>query len=374
MKRVMIIAGEASGDMHAAQVVKVMHAKNSGLEFFGIAGPQMRAQGVEAIVKTETIAIMGFIEVLMNFKTIYHTYQKVKQALLQHKPDLLILVDYPGFNLKVAKLAKQCGIKVLYYISPQIWAWRQGRIKKIKQCVDMMAVVFPFELKFYEAHQVPVRYVGLPLFDELDFNLTQSQARTKLNLLPEVTTITLLPGSRSAVVTTLLPVMMDAVKLLKHQFSTLQFVLPIASTLSKEIFAAFIPAELNIKLIEGQSQLAIKASDAVISTSGTSTLETALFGVPLVVIYKMNALSFQIIKRLIKIKMIALCNIVAEKPIVKELIQHQLTAEAIAEEIKRILTDKVYNSQLRTELAAVRFKLDKHGAAENVATLALSMM
>lgn len=373
-KQVLIIAGEASGDVHAAEVVHAMHEKGSELHFFGIAGPKMREQGVEALLKSEDISLMGFAEVVMNLGLVFSMYKTIKQALTERKPDLVILVDYPGFNLKVAKLAKSLGIKVLFYISPQLWAWRKGRIKQIKRYVDHMAVIFPFEESFYQQHGVPVTYVGCPLMDELDFSLTKTQAREQLGLNETKMTVTLLPGSRQAVVERGLPTMLAAGRLLVKQLGDIQFVLPVANTLSKEKLSTLCPDDLEVKLVEKASYEAIKSADAVICSSGTATLETALLGAPMVVLYKMNAITYQIIKRLITIKNISLCNIVAEKTVVKELLQEQATPEAIAEEMKRLLTDVDYRTAMEAELTVIRERMGEPGAADKVAQLALSFL
>lgn len=373
-KKILIVAGEASGDVHAAEVVQAMNSQTRELAFFGIAGPKMREQGIEALINAEDISLMGFAEVVMNFGLVWRMYQTIKTTLIERQPDLVILVDYPGFNLRVAKLAKQLGIKVFYYISPQLWAWRQGRVKQIKRYVDHMAVIFPFEKKFYDQHGVPATYVGCPLLDELDFELTQAQAREQLALKQDQTIITLLPGSRQAVVERGLSVMLQAGRQLIKRLGVVQFVLPVANTLSKDRVAALCPDDFPLKLVEGHSYEAIKAANAVICSSGTATLETALLGVPMVVLYKMNSITYQIIKRLIKIKDISLCNIVAERQIVKEFLQAQAKPDVIANEIVTILTDANYRQTMEQNLIALRHKMGEPGAAERVAQLALNLL
>jgi len=364
-KRIMIIAGEASGDKHAAEAVKAIHAKDKDILIEGIAGPQMREAGVKALVNAETIAIMGFVEVLKHFRVIIRTYKTIKKALIKNKPDLIILVDYPGFNLKIAQLAKKLNIKVLYYISPQIWAWKKGRITKIKETVDYMAVTFPFEVELYEKAGVPVSYVGSPLLEELPTDLTKEKARGKLNLAQDKRVLGILPGSRQIEINRILPEMLKTAELLYKKDPALQFVLPVASMLSEKDLEKLNTKKLPINFVD-DFYSAIVASDAVMSTSGTATLETALLGAPLIIVYKMNPATFQMIKRIIKIDTIGLCNIVAGEKVAEEFIQHQANAKAMASQLDRLLYDEAYHQAICSKLAGLRGKLhtESHASEE----------
>jgi lipid-A-disaccharide synthase len=375
MTKIMMLAGEASGDMHAAEVAEVLKDKLPGVELYGIAGPKMREQGVEVIAETETIAVMGFSEVLANFKLIKKVFKQTQQVLRERRPDLLILIDYPGFNLRMAKYAKSLGIKVLFYVSPQVWAWRQGRVKKIKACVDHMAVIFPFEKKFYDKYQVPATYVGCPLMDEIRFDLTKPQARDELHFAENDKVLALLPGSRKSVVEKLLPIMLSTAKKLCDEFSGLKVVIPVADTLSDEFMQQVLQdSEQTVQLVRKSNQQVIKAADAAICASGTATLETALLRTPMVVVYRMSFLSYQIIKRLIKIKHVSLCNIVAEKEVVKEMIQTNLTDDELFKETRRLLTDTKYQQRIQQDYDLVKANIGQAGAAKNVAQIALDLL
>lgn len=375
-KKIMLIAGEASGDNHGAEVVKVLKQQYPDLQFSGMAGPAMRAVGVQALVRSEEMAVMGFVEVLANFKTIYCAYQIVKHELKRNPPAVIILIDYPGFNLKIAALAKSLGIKVLYYVSPQIWAWKKGRIKKIKACVDMMAVIFPFEVEIYKKAGVPVQYVGSPLAEEVAHcNLTQVQAREKLNLDQTKQTLVLLPGSRHIEIQRIFPVMLEAAAKLKEKYPNLQFVLPVASMLDMSDLTQHLQAHHpQIKLIKGEAYTAIRAADVALCTSGTVTLETALLNTPMILIYKMKSLTYQIIKRLIKIKYIGLCNIVAEKKFIPELIQDEASVENITYHLSELLTDPTKRQAQLKIFAEIQEKLKGESAAKHVAALAIDLI
>jgi lipid-A-disaccharide synthase len=373
-KRILIIAGEASGDKHAAEVVKALSAMSPGIVIEGIAGSLMRQAGVTSLLNAEKIAVMGFIEVLKHFRIIYKAYQIIKASLKTNRPDLVVLVDYPGFNLKIAQLAKSLNIPVLYYISPQVWAWKKGRIKKIKECVDHMVVTFPFEVELYKKAGIPVTFAGSPLLEELPTEGSQVESREKFQWAKDEKVVGVLPGSRVIEIQRILPVMLKAVQRLHAKHPELQFVLPVANTLTHDYMRSFNVDNLPIHFVD-DFYAAITVSNAVMSTSGTATLETALLGVPLLVIYKMNPLTFQIIRRLIKIDKIGLCNIVAEAIVAKELIQHQATAETIDAEMERLLYDEAYHQERKQQLSQLRGKLEsQHQASQKVAALCVEMM
>ena len=373
MKQIMFVAGEASGDTHGADVIK--HLMQQGdVECFGIGGDNMRAAGMETLFDINDIAVVGFIEVIKHLKPIRAAWHTAVHALEHRRPDVLVLIDYPGFNLRLAKKAKALGITVLYYISPQIWAWHQSRVYKIKQCVDHMAVIFPFEVPFYEKAGVPVTYVGSPLTEQVH-PIAQEVARTALSLDAHTQYIGLAPGSRMSELTRLLPTMLDAANLLFKNDPTRQFLLPIASTLKPSDFAPYLAQhpQLPIRCIEHNTHHTLAACDAVMCTSGTATLETAILGVPMVILYKTTPLTYQLAKRLVKVDHIGLCNIVVGKRAVPELIQHEATADNIQQTLLPLLTDPVRQHAIKGDLDKVREKLGKPGAAQKVTHLIQSM-
>lgn len=371
----MIVAGEASGDIYGADLAREALKLDPDLLFLGIGGARMREAGVETLVDSAEMAVVGLVEVLKHFKVISAAFLKLKKILLDEPPDLLILIDYPGFNLRLAKIAKRAGITVLYYISPQIWAWRQGRVKKIARLVDHMAVILPFEAPFYEKAGVPVSFVGHPMLDLVKVSLDRTEAAASFGLDPAQKIVGLFPGSRRNEVERLLPVIIDAAVLLKQRFPELQFVLPLASTLSAEAIAPqLIAAGLEVKITRERIHDMIRACDAVISVSGTVTLEIALVGTPMVIIYKLSPLTYQLAKRLVKVPNIGLCNIVAGGTVVRELIQDEANGNNISAEIVSILTDFNYDSTIRHKLAEIRSKLGNGGASRNMAQLTLSLM
>jgi len=369
-QRIMIVAGEASGDIYGADLVREAHRLNPGYHFVGIGGARMREAGVETVVDAASMAVVGVVEVLKHFDVIAKAFLKLKQILLTDPPALLILIDYPGFNLRLAKLAKKNGVPVLYYISPQIWAWRQGRVKKIARLVDHMAVILPFEAPFYQQAGVPVSFVGHPMLDLVQTNKTVAEAAQSFGLDPQRKIVGLFPGSRRNELERLLPVIIAAAQQLKRQFPGLQFVLPLASTLNADqILPQLNNAGLEVKITRERIHDLIRACDAVISVSGTVTLEIALVGTPMVIIYKLSPLTYQLAKRLVKVDAIGLCNIVAGEMAVKELIQDDANPAAIAAEISAILGDAGYSGQIRSKLSQVRSRLGKGGASINVAHL-----
>lgn len=373
-RRIMIVAGEASGDIYGADLVSEALKLAPDLHFFGIGGARMREAGVETLVDSSDMAVVGLVEVIKHFDVISSAFRTLKQIVLNDSPDLLILIDYPGFNLRLAKVAKKAGVKVLYYISPQIWAWRQGRVKKIARLVDHMAVILPFEAPFYQRAGVPVTFVGHPMLDLVSVDLDRSAAASSFNLDPSRKIIGLFPGSRRNEIERLLPVIIVAAAKLKERFPDIQFILPLASTLhSDDIAPLLTAANLDVTITRDRIHDMIRACDAVISVSGTVTLEIALVGTPMVIIYKLSPLTYQLAKRLVKVDNIGLCNIVAGETVVQELIQDQANPEAIAAEVGKLLTDHAYQAAIVGKLGEVRSKLGSGGASVLVARLALML-
>jgi len=376
MKRVMLVAGGASGDLHAAKLAAGVLAKHSDVQFFGIGGTEMRKAGVDVLIDSADLAVVGLIEVLAHRKVIFGALNQMRELLRTDPPDLLILTDYPDFNLRLAQTAKQLGIKVLYYISPQVWAWREGRVKTIRERVDMMAVVFPFEETFYQKHQVPVRYVGHPLSEEVFASADRDTLLREFGLLPEKKTVGLFPGSRQSEIRRLLPIILAAAKQLKQKYSELQFLLPIASTLTTEDIAPYLAdyQDLAVTMIPHRSYDVMEACDAIITVSGTVTLEIALLGKPMVIINKLAWLSFYIVKSMFKLDYIGLCNIVANERLVPELIQQDARPDKIVREIEKMLFDADYRDGIRRKLARVQSLLAQPPQQGDIVDLTLEML
>ncbi len=371
----MIVAGEASGDLHGANLVKEALRISPGLSFFGIGGPKMREAGVETLIDASEMAVVGLVEVIAHFDVIYRAYSTLKRIIRETPPDLLILIDYPDFNLRIAKLARRAGIRVLYYISPQVWAWRVGRVKKMARVVDRMAVVFPFEVPFYEREKVPVTFVGHPLVDVVHPSMGRAEAQASFGLDPAKRTVGLFPGSRKGEIRSLFPTILESARLLKERFLDLQFVRPLASSLTREGLAPHLAASgLAVTVVENRGYDVIQACDAIITVSGTVTLEIALMGVPMVIIYRVSPLTYEVGKRLIRVDHIGICNIVAGERVVRELIQHDAEPGAIAAEIERILTDPPYASAMKEKLGRVREKLGSGGCSAKVAGIVVHML
>lgn len=370
MKKVMIMSGEASGDLHGANLAREILKMNPSIKLSGVGSKNMREAGVRMLADASEISVVGATEVLTHLGAIHRILSGLKNSLKQDRPDLLILIDFPDFNIMLGKAAKKLGIPVLYYISPQVWAWRKGRIKTIARIVKAMMVVFPFEVELYKKAGVDVRFVGHPLADIVKSEFTQSEARSRIGLDPERRTIALLPGSRNKEIMNLLPDMLKAAALLKTRFPDLQFVLPVASTLSEDFIAKFVQAgAIQVKLVHSNVYDALRASTAAIVTSGTATLEAGLMSVPMVIVYRMSMLSYLIARLFIDVEHIGLVNIVAGTRLVPELVQYDATPEAMADSLSTMLSDTVYYTHLRDGLDAVRTRLGEAGASKRAASI-----
>jgi len=371
----MIIAGEASGDLHGAQLVRQVKKLDNEVNFFGIGGINMKTAGVDIKIDSAQLAVIGLVEVIKHYRRLVSYLNEMKDLLKSQRPDLIILIDYPGFNLRLAKAAKQLKIKVLYYISPQVWAWRQGRVKKIGLSIDMMAVIFDFETKFYEDYNIPVRFVGHPLTEEIPEYYNKLEIINSFDLDPDNKILGLFPGSRKSEIRNLLPILLESAKELYQQDETLQFVLPLASTINQDDIKPYLKDfQVPIKIIQDNSTATIQMCTAIITASGTVTLEIALSGVPMVVIYKIATLSYFILRMMVHLDHIALCNIVADKRIVPELIQNDATPDKIVSEIEKILYYDNYSSTIIEQLKLIRQNLGRSGKGLLVAELALEML
>lgn len=366
--RVMIVAGEASGDLHGASLVREALRLEAGLGFFGVAGPLMREAGVEPVFRTEDFSAMGFGELAGSLGHLLRAQFRLRR-LLREGCAALVLIDFADFNLRLAAAAKQAQVPVLYYISPKVWAWRSGRLQTIKRLVDRMAVILPFEERLYEAQGVAATYVGHPLLDSLEGVPPREEARRLLGLGPGPL-IALLPGSRPVEIARLMPVMAQAAAVIARRKPECRFTLPVAPTLEEQVIRRYLAGGPDVALVSG-APLALSASDCAIVCSGTATLEAAILQRPMVVVYRTSWLSYHIAKRLVRVDYLSLPNLLAGEAVVPELIQHEATPERIAEETLKLLSD---SSAQRERLAQVRRLLGGPGAAARAAEMLVSLI
>lgn len=373
--RIMIVSGEASGEMYGARLVAEMSKVNPALTFTGMGGQKMKEAGVRILVDSAEMSVVGLFEVIAHFGVIKRAYTTLANALRENPPDLLILIDYPDFNLLLARVAKKAGVTVLYYISPQVWAWRSGRVHRIARLVDHMAVVFPFEVACYEKTSLPVTFVGHPLVDMVKQSLSHEDACRSCGLDPQRTVIGLFPGSRRGEVKRLLPLILESASLLRDRFPDLQFVIPVAPGLDARLLKPHVEANgLPVTFVEGRVHDVIQACDAILTVSGTVTMEIALLEVPMVIIYKVSPLTYQVGRHFIKVDHIGICNIVSGERVVPEITQYDIEPERVADELARMLTDREYSGTIRHKLRRVRSLLGESGASERVARLALGLI
>lgn len=334
--RYYIIAGEASGDLHGSNLIKALHIHDNEADIRCWGGDKMQAAGATLVKHYRDLAFMGFVEVIKHLGTILNNIKSCKKDITEYKPDVLVLIDYPGFNLRIADWAKKQGIKVCYYISPQIWAWKEGRVEQIKRSIDKMLVILPFEKKFYQKHDYEVTYVGHPLTEVVDDALKKT-----FTPISDKKIVALLPGSRSQEIKMKLPHMLAMV----DRFPDLQFVIAQAPGQEEHLYKELI-GNRKVLLLKEQTYSLLQQASAALVTSGTATLETALFGVPQVVCYKGNPVSFWLAKKLVKVKYISLVNLILNKPAVTELIQNDLNEKRLFE----ALNDLLYNIERKEAL------------------------
>lgn len=370
--KILIIAGEASGDLLGANLARELLRLHPDLKLSGLGGEQMRQAGVNIIVDNRSMDIIGWWGVIQNLGVVRAAMRSIKNALQQDTPDLLILIDYPGFNLRMAKLAKKLGVKVLYYVSPQIWAWKYGRIKTIQHCVDHMAVLFAFEEEIYRRENVPVTFVGHPLASLVQASETKETIFQRYHFNPLHPIIALFPGSRRHEVQRLLPVIMAALPKIRQAIPGVQFAIPLASSLTEADLQPYLTSEIT--LVKNDTYNLLSVCTAAIVKSGTGTLEVALSQVPLMIIYKGNFLNYWIARWVVHVRQIGLCNIVAQKPIAKEFIQHQVTPESIATETIRLVTDHPYRTRILADLAELHAKMASKQNSQQVAQIALKLL
>lgn len=373
-RRALIVTGEASGDLHGANLIQAA-AVDPGLSFYGVGGKRMADAGCRILIPGEELAIMGLVEVVGHFPVIWRSFQRLKRILHgPERPDLLVLIDFPDFNLRLAREAKRAGVPVLYYVSPQVWAWRRGRVKKIARVVDRLAVIFPFEAEFYRGEDLEVEYVGNPLLDEAEVTCGRDDFLRACGIDPARRVVGLFPGSRGNELRYNFETIVQAAERIVQRFPDVAFLLPVAPSLDDTIFRGRLAGRnLPVTLTRESIYDVANACDAVICVSGTVTLQTALAGAPMAVVYKMATLTYQIGKRMVRVPHISLANIVAGEGIVREFIQDEATAEAVAAEITRLLDDPEYSARVRGGLSRIRERMGEKGCSARVARMASEM-
>lgn len=368
----MLVVGEASGDVHGANLVNALHRQDADLKIFGVAGEQLQQTDFEALFNVSKLTGMGLVELAGNVKNIWRAYQILRDSLKQRRPDLLILIDFPDFNLRLARIANSLRIPVLYYVSPQIWAWRRGRVRQIAKSVDRMAVVFPFEVDFYRRHGVNVTFVGHPLLETVSARRSREEVLARYGLDPNKKSIAILPGSRHGEISRHLPTMLAAAAQMQAA-DKVQFFCLRASTIDAGDLRAMI-GDANIPIVDQDRYDAVGAADLVWTASGTATLETALLTRPMVIVYRMSWLTYFVARLLVRVEHIGMVNLIAGKRLVPELVQDDFTPPRLIAESRRLLNDNQVRTGIVEELARLRERLGSPGAADRVAAIALGMI
>ncbi|MFN0174690.1 MAG: lipid-A-disaccharide synthase [Saprospiraceae bacterium] len=372
--RLYLIAGEASGDLHGSNLLKALYAQKPDLSCRAWGGDMMQNAGATLVKHYRELAFMGFVEVAKNLRTILRNIAFCKRDILDFQPDALVLIDYPGFNLRMARWAKTQGIPVIYYISPQLWAWHASRAHAIRRDVDKLLVILPFEQDFFRKYGIEAEFVGHPLLDEIeilgnwDIGGSSAPPNIPISKYPNIPTIALLPGSRKQELNRILPRMLEVTE----DFPDYQFVIAGASSLPEEYYQMFLAKYPNVRLVRGQTYEVLRNSKAALVKSGTSTLETALLDVPQVVCYAGNWLSYKIAKQLVKVKYISLVNLIMDRPLVRELIQDELNKKNLKVALTEILSPKK-SAELRVGYAELRERLGGGGASERAAAAILKV-
>ena len=373
---ILISAGEASSDMYAARLATALHAR-TGARLFGMGGKRMAEAGVELIADYHQVAVVGISEVLHKIPTVVGVQRKIAAEAVRRRAPLAILVDSPGTHLGVARRLKNNGIRVGYFIGPQVWAWRPGRVRVVKRLVERMVVIFPFEEAIYREAGVPVDFVGHPLVDVVKASMSRAEFAARHGLDAGRPIVTLLPGSRRSEIERHYPLIMEACERLSGELRTrgsIQFVLAAAPALGAELFAPYARPGVSVTRVEGATYDALSAADCAIVASGTATVEAALLGTPMVVVYRVSPTSAFVLKRMVRSPFIAMVNLIAGRRVVPELIQDQFTSAAVVEEMRKLLESPVARDEMRVGLAEVRTKLGPGGAIERAADIFAGML
>jgi len=371
---VMIVAGETSGELYGALLAEALKKKVPQIRVIGIGGERMQAVGVELL--SGIASAFGLTEALSSLKTLKETFRKASGAFRAYRPSVLILIDYPDFNLRLAAEARKQNIPVLYYVSPQVWAWRQGRVKKIAKLVDRMAVILPFEEQIYRDTGLDAEFVGHPILDEMrQIQPDKKTLKAELGLDPDIQLISLLPGSRPHELERLLPLLLDTVKRSVHDLPGYQYCLPLAPNTNLIQYKTLIDAlqHEGVTVSKGRSLKTLAASDYAVIASGTATLQAALLGLPLVVVYKVFPLTFWLAKRIVKVKYASLVNILSKRKVVRELLQEDATVENIILELKRMVSDTAYRTEMQKAYDDVRKIFAAKHASDRVSEMVIEM-
>lgn len=369
----MIVAGEASGDLHAAKLVKAFRETDPGREyqFFGAAGPKMREAGVEAVVESDHLSIVGLVEIARALPMFLGAFRRLRDEAVQRRPDVVILVDFPDFNLKFAKSLKKKGLRVVYYISPQLWAWRKYRIKTVRKYVDLLISILPFEKDWYAKHGVEhVQYAGNPLAMEVHPSISKNEFCEKHGIDTMRPIISLLPGSRWAEIKRILPLLMETARMMLEGQPSLQFIVAFSKGKAEDVD---ITSDKSFFVVEGETFDALNASDAAAITSGTATLEAGIIGTPMAIVYKTSSLNYRLLRPLIDVEHFGLINLIAENRVANELIQDEFTPKTLADELFRLLVPNE-NKLIRTELNEAADKLGHGGASKRAAEAILKLL
>ncbi len=373
-RKVLIMAGEASGDLHASKLVQALREIAPDVEVLGMGGSRMREAGIRMVASLEHLGVMGFTEVVSKLPSFLGLMWKMRRVMEQERPQLVIAVDFPGFNLRMCKHAKQLGLSVMYYIAPQLWAWGRRRLKLMESYVDKIAVVFPFEVDFYRRHGLDAEFVGHPLLESVRIEKERSELKRELGLSIERPVVALLPGSRMQEVRRLLPGMLEAAGLLSRKSGVDVAVGAVDGALAEEIRKRTAAAGPAVHVLEGKSSELLYVSDAAVVASGSATLEAAITGTPMIIVYRVSPLSWAIARRVVEIDTIGLVNIVAGKKIVSEYLQNDIDPVKISDELSELLFDEQRRRELIAELNLVEDSLGRPGASRRAASLALSML
>jgi lipid-A-disaccharide synthase len=372
IKRVMMIAGEASGDLHGSGVVRELLHRRPDLQVYGVGGDRMQHEGMELLLHSSDVAFMGFLEVLMNLPTIRRVERQLRGVLRERRPDVVLLIDYPGFNLRFAGFVHRAGIPVLYYISPQVWAWHRRRVGRLKKVVKGMKVVFPFEVDFYRQYGMDVEFVGHPLAERIGSTATRAEFCARHGLDPAGKLIGLFPGSRLQEIQRILPAMLDGALDLRRRRGV-QVAVSVSASLPTALFREMVKPESGIVLVEHTPYDLMQVADAAAVTSGTATLEAGWFGLPMVIVYKTSGITYGIGRALVRVSSIGLANIVAGSAVVPELLQGEVTGARLSRVLERLVFDQEYASAMRRRLAVIKEKLGPPGASARVAESILAI-
>lgn len=377
-KNIMIVSGEASGDIHGSNLVRALQQKHDDIDFCGMGGPEMRSTGVDILFDADKVSVVGISEVFSHLGDIYRGQKILRKKLVTDPPDLLVLIDLPDFNLLLAKKAKKLGIPVFYYICPQVWGWRSGRIKTLKKRADRFGVILPFEETYFKERGLSATYVGHPLLDSVSWTKTRIQFLTEHNISPETKVIGLVPGSRKREVSSLLPIFLEAAEQLERAINDkLVFMIPKASALDISIFkeaGVELNENIDVRLIEGDRYNLMAACDCVVAASGTVTLELALLKTPMVIAYKLSPLTYFLARCLVKLDYFSLVNLIADFEVVPELLQDEVDGQTICDELAILLNVYEKNKLMRSGLNLVNNKLGTKGASLRAADIVTEML